>query len=92
MTVPTAGTGWSPDHTQSIVNLDVRAGNQLWTAVRQDKVPAFVVLSDKHLRGIADAHPRTLTDLRALPGIGPTKLDLYGEEILAVLHPDGPVM
>jgi len=42
MTVPTAGTGWSPDHTQSIVNLDVRAGNQLWTAVRQDKVPAWI--------------------------------------------------
>ena len=31
-----------PDHTQSIVNLDVRAGNQLWTAVRQDKVPAWI--------------------------------------------------
>jgi len=59
---------------------------------RVDKVPAFVVLSDRHLRGIADARPRTLTDLRALPGIGPTKLELYGEEILAVLHPDGSAM
>ena len=54
---------------------------------RRDKVPAYVVLPDRHLRGIAVARPRTLTELRALPGIGPTKLELYGEEILALLTP-----
>ena len=53
---------------------------------RQDKVPAYVVLSDRYLRGIAEARPRTLAALRLLPGIGPTKLELYGDEILAVLE------
>ncbi|MGH9222300.1 MAG: ATP-dependent DNA helicase UvrD2 [Acidimicrobiales bacterium] len=53
---------------------------------RRDKVPAYVVLPDKHLRGIAAARPRTLQALRLLPGIGPTKLELYGEEILAVME------
>ncbi len=50
-----------------------------------DAVPAFVVLTDKHLDGIAERHPTSLTQLRACPGIGPAKLDTYGEEILAVL-------
>ena len=59
---------------------------------RRDKVPAYVVLSDRHLQGIALARPASLRELRALPGIGPTKLEAYGEEILAVLEPfSGPV-
>jgi LCP family protein required for cell wall assembly len=37
-TAPTLGTGWSPDHTQSIVNLDPRIGGRLWTAMKQDEV------------------------------------------------------
>ena len=58
---------------------------------RKDKVPAYVVLSDRHLQGIALARPASLRELRGLPGIGPTKLDAYGEEILAVLEPfSGP--
>ena len=39
---------------------------------RRDKVPAYVVLSDRHLQGIAVARPASLQELRALPGIGPT--------------------
>ena len=50
-------------------------------------MPAYVVLSDRHLRGIAIARPASLAELRGLPGIGPTKLEAYGEEILAVLEP-----
>ncbi|PLS75933.1 MAG: ATP-dependent DNA helicase RecQ, partial [Actinobacteria bacterium] len=52
---------------------------------RRDKVSAFIVLYDRHLRAIATTRPRTLEQLRAVDGIGPTKLELYGEEILAVL-------
>ena len=54
---------------------------------RRDKVPAYVVLSDRHLRGIAIARPATLRELRTLPGIGPTRLEAYGDEVLAVLEP-----
>lgn len=53
---------------------------------RRDKVSAFIVLYDRHLRGIATARPTTLAELAALDGIGPTKLELYGEEILAALE------
>ena len=52
---------------------------------KADGVPAFVVLSDKHLDGIAERHPTSLAELRACPGIGPAKLESYGDEILEVL-------
>ncbi len=53
---------------------------------KADGVPAYVVLSDKHLDGIAERHPTSLAELRACPGIGPAKLDTYGEEILELLR------
>ena len=52
---------------------------------RRDKVSAFIVLYDRHLRAIATRRPSTLAELRTVDGIGPTKLELYGDEILAIL-------
>jgi DNA helicase-2/ATP-dependent DNA helicase PcrA len=52
---------------------------------RADKVSAFIVLSNAVLRAIATARPSTLVELSQVSGVGPTKLDLYGDEILAVL-------
>jgi ATP-dependent DNA helicase RecQ len=52
---------------------------------RRDKVPPYIVLHDRTLLAIAGARPASLIDLRGIDGIGPTKLDQYGEEILAVL-------
>ncbi len=50
-----------------------------------DEVPAYVVLNDRHLRGIAVAKPRNAAELAGCDGIGPTKLERYGDEILDVL-------
>jgi DNA helicase-2/ATP-dependent DNA helicase PcrA len=52
---------------------------------RRDKVPPYIVLHDRTLLAIASARPGSLVELRRIDGIGPTKLDLYGDEILAVL-------
>jgi DNA helicase-2/ATP-dependent DNA helicase PcrA len=57
---------------------------------RGDAVPPYVVLSDRYLRGVAVARPRSLVALRTLPGVGPTKLELYGDEILAVIAEADP--
>ena len=59
-----------------------------WRTMRAkaDEVPAYVVLNDRHLRGIAVARPRDATELAACDGIGPTKLERYGDEILDVLN------
>ena len=53
---------------------------------RADAVPPYIVASDKHLRGIALARPASPVELIACDGIGPTKLERYGDEILAVLE------
>ena len=50
-----------------------------------DRVPAYIVLSDAHLEGIADRRPESLADLAGCTGIGPTKLERYGDEIIAVI-------
>jgi DNA helicase-2/ATP-dependent DNA helicase PcrA len=52
---------------------------------RADRVPAYVILHDAHLTGIAARAPRTLRDLARCPGIGPTKLERYGDEIIATV-------
>lgn len=50
-----------------------------------DSVPAYIVLSDAHLEGIAERRPDTLAELARCTGIGPTKLERYGDEIIAVI-------
>lgn len=50
-----------------------------------DKVPAFVVFTDATLVAIAEQLPTDLQQLRKLPGIGPKKLERYGEAVLAIL-------
>ena len=50
-----------------------------------DGVPAYIVVNDKHLRGIALARPTTPAELVACDGIGPAKLERYGDEILELL-------
>ena len=52
---------------------------------RRDSLPAFIILHDRTLLAIAAARPTTLPALRRVDGIGPAKLDQYGDEILAVL-------
>jgi superfamily II DNA helicase RecQ len=52
---------------------------------RRDRVSAFIVLYDRTLKAIAAKRPTTLVELSRIDGIGPTKLELYGDEILAVL-------
>jgi DNA helicase-2/ATP-dependent DNA helicase PcrA len=47
-------------------------------------VPAFVVMSDKTLLAIAAARPETERQLIMIPGIGPAKLEAYGDDILAI--------
>ena len=53
---------------------------------KADNVPAYVVLNDKHLDGIARRAPRSLDELVRCDGIGPTKLDRYGDEILTTIQ------
>jgi superfamily II DNA helicase RecQ len=53
-------------------------------AARHGK-PAFVVFDDKTLVAIADALPSTLADLARVKGVGPSKLEQYGDAVLALV-------
>lgn len=59
-----------------------------WRAERSkaDGVPAYVVLSNADLEDIARRHPTTLDELADCRGIGPTRLERYGDDLLAVLE------
>jgi ATP-dependent DNA helicase RecQ len=52
---------------------------------RKDGVPAYVVLHDATLHELAARRPRSTAELAAVKGLGPTKLERYGDELLAVL-------
>jgi LCP family protein required for cell wall assembly len=51
LTVPVAGTGWSPDHEQSIVNLDKEAGAGLFEAIRKDEVGTWMASNTTNTLG-----------------------------------------
>jgi ATP-dependent DNA helicase RecQ len=52
---------------------------------RQDEVPAFVIFHDSVLLEISSARPRTLAALSRIKGIGESKMNRYGEEILQMV-------
>jgi DNA helicase II / ATP-dependent DNA helicase PcrA len=52
---------------------------------QEASVPAFVVFTDATLVAIAEARPESLQQLSALAGVGPAKLERYGEAVLRVL-------
>jgi DNA helicase-2/ATP-dependent DNA helicase PcrA len=49
------------------------------------KVPAYVVFTDATLVAMAETLPRDVAALARIPGVGPTKLDRYGQAVLAIL-------
>jgi DNA helicase-2/ATP-dependent DNA helicase PcrA len=55
------------------------------TRAAADGVPAYVVFHDATLAQIAERKPRDRNDLSAIGGVGPTKLERYAEEVLAIL-------
>jgi superfamily I DNA/RNA helicase len=65
----------------------VEAALRAWRKERSrtDGVAAFIVLSDRHLMGIAERRPTTTRELATCPGIGPAKLAAYGDELIELV-------
>jgi DNA helicase-2/ATP-dependent DNA helicase PcrA len=55
------------------------------TRAAADGVPAYVIFHDATLAQIAERKPRDRVDLAAIGGVGPTKLERYADEVLAIL-------
>jgi DNA helicase II / ATP-dependent DNA helicase PcrA len=89
-------TGTRPAHpaegrhraTLSPTGTAAMAALRIWRTetARRDKVAPFIVFSDAHLEGIAAALPSSLRELARCKGIGPTKLEKYGDDLLSVLQ------
>ena len=69
------------------VNATLLGALRTWRSAmaRQRGVPAYVVLHDATIEGIATARPTTSAQLRGIPGIGDKKLEHYGDELLALV-------
>jgi DNA helicase-2/ATP-dependent DNA helicase PcrA len=52
---------------------------------RERSVPAYVIFTDATLMAIAEDRPTDIAGLLAIPGVGRTKCDQYGEAVLAIL-------
>ena len=51
---------------------------------REHNLPAYVIFHDATLAAIAARDPQALDDLQGISGIGATKLERYGDEVLRV--------
>jgi ATP-dependent DNA helicase RecQ len=68
-------------------------GEALWTALRawrldearRQELPPYVIFHDATLFEVARRRPATLAALAEIPGLGRTKLDRYGNALLAVI-------
>jgi len=79
------GTAAAPRPRPSVEDLPPAfAALREWRRERAkaDEVPAYVVFHDATLAAIAETRPRTLAELSAVTGVGPAKLERYGEDVL----------
>jgi DNA helicase-2/ATP-dependent DNA helicase PcrA len=76
--------GVGPGRTEAPEGFDALKAWRLARA-RQDDVPAYLVFHNSTLEEIAARKPRSLDELAAVPGVGPAKLERYGEGVLAAL-------
>ncbi len=53
---------------------------------REKSLPAYTILSDKALRSLTQVLPKTRGELLAVHGIGASKAEQYGEELLRLIH------
>jgi len=74
--------------TRTPVTSEAMTALRAWRSetAKRDQVPAYIVFSDAHLEGIAADNPSSLRELARCKGIGPAKLEKYGDDILAVLE------
>ncbi|GAA3671062.1 ATP-dependent DNA helicase UvrD2 [Arthrobacter ginkgonis] len=76
-----------PDYDEAVFE-ELRA----WRLkVSQDAaVPAFVVFTDATLMAMAEAKPADVSGLAKVPGVGRSKLERYGQDVLDILNQGGP--
>jgi len=88
---PTSPRSSSPSSGDPAADLDA-AGQQRFAALRdlrnelRDGKPAYVVFDNKTLVAIARQAPTTLRDLGRISGVGPAKLERYGDAVTELMQ------
>jgi DNA helicase II / ATP-dependent DNA helicase PcrA len=79
-------------HCEVTVDLDLFERLRDWRKQVADaeSVPAFVVFTDATLTAVASDKPANHQALLAIPGIGRTKLDRYGDNLLSLVAGETP--
>ena len=84
----------APSAAADLEDIDAELMERLrqWRAqvAQQIDKPTFTVLHDSTLVAIAAAQPKDFRQLAILRGIGPTKIEAYGAQILAVVRGETP--
>ena len=75
---PEAPREWTPDAQ--------RLRDWRRERAKADNVPPYVVFHDSVLQAIAAARPASLGELAQISGVGPAKLERYGDEVLALVE------
>ena len=75
------------DDCPSDVDVDLLDRLKDWrrSAAKEQQVPAYVVFTDATLTAIAEQRPADPSALVSIPGIGASKLDRYGQAVLALV-------
>jgi len=60
------------------------------TEARRRRVPAFRILSDRTLLAIAAARPRDEDDLYRIGGMGPRRVEAFGQALLGLVRSGEP--
>ena len=68
-------------------DVGLRDALQAWRLERSraDACPAYVVFNDKTLDDLVARRPTSYAELRACVGIGPAKVENYGDELLELI-------
>jgi DNA topoisomerase-3 len=76
-----------PEAAPELVSPQLVEALKVWrkAEAQRRRVPAFRILTDRVLTALASKLPRTEDDLLTVPGIGPTIVQKYGQEILGIL-------
>ncbi|HVY45203.1 MAG TPA: ATP-dependent DNA helicase RecQ, partial [Minicystis sp.] len=78
-------TASAPTSAASASLLDALRAERLSIA-REHGVPAYVVAPNRTLDEIASLRPRTLAELARVHGMGPSRIEAYGEAFLAIVR------
>ena len=80
-----------PAGQSKVAHPALHAALRAWRSevAHQRGVPAYVVLHNSTIDGIAGVRPMTLNELRGIAGIGDKKLEHYGEELLRLVRERG---